>query len=71
MLASDSNPPLRPEGMVEEGRRSLPTLTRLSDREYTKPLLTAFLRQARSEPTVKQPSGDARSVTTQRIRRSK
>ena len=41
MLAFDSGPPLRPEGLAKEERRSLLTPARLSDREYTKPLLTA------------------------------
>ena len=71
MLASDSGLPLRPEGLAKDGRLSLLTPTRFSDREYTEPLLTALLRPVRSEPTRKQPNGDARSVRTQRTRRSK
>ena len=43
-LASDSDPPLRPEGLAEKGRRSPPTPTLFSDREYIEPLLTALLR---------------------------
>ena len=49
MLASDSDQPLRPEGLVKEGRRSLSTPTRLFDREYTEPLLIALLQLARLE----------------------
>jgi len=33
MLASDSGPPLRLEGLTREGRCSLPTLAVLSDRK--------------------------------------
>ena len=64
MLAFDSGPPLRSEGLVEEEQRSLPTLARLSDwkasletsaclsdRGYTKPLFIALLRLAQSKPT--------------------
>ena len=32
-VASDSGPPLRPEGLAKEERRSLPTPARLSDRK--------------------------------------
>ena len=67
MLASDSGPPLQPEGLAKEERRSLPTPTRFSDRKAwptplltptrvfdrgcTEPLLTALLQLAQSEPT--------------------
>jgi len=44
-LASDSGPPLRPKGLTKEERRSLPTSTRLSDREYIEPLLIALPQQ--------------------------
>ena len=43
MLAFDSDPLFRPEGLAKEGRRSLPTLTRFFNREYTEPLPVALL----------------------------
>jgi hypothetical protein len=51
MLASDSDPLFRLEGLSWRGRRMLPTPTHFSDQEYTEPLLTALLRPARSELT--------------------
>ena len=50
-VASDSGPPLRPEGLAKEERRSLPTPTRISNWRCTEPLLIALLRLAQSEPT--------------------
>ena len=47
MLASDSGPPLQPEGLAKERT----TLASDSDREYTEPLLIALLQLAQSEPT--------------------
>ena len=64
MLASDSGPPLRPEGLDptparlrtasptgRPGQTLLLTSTRVSDWGYVKPLLTALLRLARLEST--------------------
>ena len=51
MFASDSDPPLQPEGLTEEEQRSFLTPICVSDRGCTEPLLTALLRLAQSEPT--------------------
>ena len=60
-LASDSDPPLRPEGLAKEGRRSLPTPTRLSDRK-------AWPRKERRSPPTPtrslQPEGLVKEGTT-------
>ena len=83
MLASDSGPPLRPEGLTKEEHRSLSTPARLSDRKAwpnttsdSDPRLRLGMRRIpaySSSPTGAvgadwdQPTGDARSVRTQEM----
>ena len=81
MLASDSGPPLRPEGLAKEEQHSLPTPARLSGRKAwpntasdSDPRIRPGMHRTHaysSSPTGTvgadwdQPTGDARSVRTQ------
>jgi len=61
--ASDSGPPLRPEGLA---KALLPTTTRVSDQGYAEPLLTSSFSTGAVRAEWGQPTEDAHSVRTRK-----